>query len=92
MPRSILSSATSTATVPKRYTVRLPQCDWDRLKKVEAAAKAQRMSIDIDGALADFLRREIARSEKKLASDDPASALANPDQTEASSSSPDPTL
>lgn len=74
MPRSILSSAASAATLPKRYTIRLAQTDWDRLANIESAAKARGMFIDIDAALADFLRREIARAEKKLADGAPASA------------------
>ena len=79
MPRSILTSATSSATVAKRQTIRLPQSDWDRLAVVQSQAEEAGMALDIDGALADYLRRQIAAAEKTLAQQrqEPAAATSS---------------
>lgn len=73
MPRSILTAATSATTVPKRHTLRLAQSDWDRLEEVQRKAEGAGMALDIDGALADFLLRQITSAEKKLAEQPPES-------------------
>ena len=91
MPRSILTAATSATTVPRRHTLRLSQADWDRLDAIERRAKDAGMALDTDGALADFLLRQIASAERKLANQlpEPTTDAASPEDDAASSGWPD---
>ena len=91
MPRSILTAATSATTVSRRHTLRLSQADWDRLDAIERRAKDAGMGLDTDGALADFLLRQIASAERKLANQlpEPTTDAASPEDAASSSGWPD---
>jgi hypothetical protein len=52
---------------PRRVTIRLPAESWQRLDRLEQQARDAGAEIDIEGALADYLLRQIGRTERELA-------------------------
>lgn len=50
----------------KRLKILLPEADWRRLERIEQRATQAGMSLDITGALAAYLQRQIDRAEREL--------------------------
>lgn len=53
-------------TSTRRVTIRLPDDAWTRLDRHLRSARDAGAEIDIEGALADYLFRQIARAERQI--------------------------
>lgn len=58
---------TTPKLIPRRVTIRLPAESWQRLDRLAQQARDAGAEIDIEAALADYLLRQIGRTERELA-------------------------